>query len=126
MPEPGARTLVLKWPFREYAAIRPKGVHCLEGDWWNGLIPPSSIEPTLRQLETIGIKAILPDVGTRSECERYVKMWGQSLHKNYPILSLAFHGSPGVLAAETRIFDKPAGLAKSPNFQMIVRPPKRT
>lgn len=80
-----------------------RGVFCLEGDWWNDLIRPSSIEPTLRQLQAIGIRAIHRDVATRGEFEHYLQKWCQPKHKNYPILYLAFHGHPGeILIGDAR------------------------
>lgn len=72
-----------------------KGIFCLEGDWWNDLIKPSSIEPTLRQLETIGLRHIHRDVGTREEFEYYLRKWSRGKHNRYPVLYLAFHGAPG-------------------------------
>lgn len=74
-----------------------KGIFCLEGDWW-GVKDRTSVEPTLRLLETMGgYKApyFHHDVGTQEEFHFYLKKWTGRQFDDYPILYLAFHGEPG-------------------------------
>jgi hypothetical protein len=75
-----------------------KGVFCLEGDWWNNLKQPSSIEPILQlvdQQQTHKRRHIHCDVATREEFFFFLKKWSQKAYRSHPILYLGFHGEPG-------------------------------
>ena len=79
---------------------KTKGVFCLEGDWDGNLKSRKSIQPVLQLLEQAGypsIPSIRRDIGTIPELEHYLKKWCLKRYQNYPILFLAFHGSPGTL-----------------------------
>jgi hypothetical protein len=79
---------------------KTKGVFCLEGDWDGDLKSRKSIQPVLQLLEHAGepsIPSIRRDIGTIPELEHYLRKWCLKRYKNYPILYLAFHGSPGTL-----------------------------
>lgn len=87
-------------PVRRHPRVRPKGIFCLEGDWWGQLDKPSSIRPALELLnawEPYRIPFVHRDVATRAEFESYVRKWCQKGSSRYPILNLAFHGTPGHL-----------------------------
>ena len=74
-----------------------KGIFCLEGDWW-GVKDRTSVEPTLRLLETMGgykVPYFHHDVGTQEEFHFYLKKWTGRQFDDYPILYLAFHGERG-------------------------------
>lgn len=75
-----------------------KGVFCLEGDWWNDLKQPSSIEPILNlidQRHTHKRRHIHCDVATREEFFFFLKKWAQKQYHTHPILYLGFHGAGG-------------------------------
>ena len=77
-----------------------KGIFCLEGDWW-GVKDRTSIEPTLRLLETadpLKVPYFHHDVGTIEEFRFYLRKWTGRQFDDYPILYLAFHGEPGGIA----------------------------
>ena len=77
-----------------------KGVFCLEGDWW-GVKDRTSVEPTLRLLETMRdykVPYFHHDVGTHEEFHFYLQKWIGRQFDDYPILYLAFHGEPGGIA----------------------------
>ena len=74
-----------------------KGVFCLEGDW-HGVKDRTSVEPTLRLLETTRsykVPYFHHDVGTHDEFHHYLRKWTGRQFDGYPILYLAFHGKPG-------------------------------
>ena len=74
-----------------------KGIFCLEGDWW-GVKDRTSVEPTLRLLETTRpykVPYFHHDVGTHDEFHFYLQKWTGRQFDDYPILYLAFHGKPG-------------------------------
>lgn len=81
---------------------KAKGVFCLEGDWWNDLNRSSTVRPILELLGANGRKKKVPfvhrDVATLDELEFYLRVWTQKRYAGYPILYLAFHGSPGEIA----------------------------
>lgn len=82
------------------SAAEAKGIFCLEGDWWNDLKHSTSTESALRLLKEFPPRYtpyIYRDVGTRAEFNYYVRKWLQVAHTNYPILYLAFHGTPGTI-----------------------------
>lgn len=75
--------------------VVPKGIFCLEGDWWGKLHKGSSVEPILellRQWDPYYVPYVRRDVATRSEFEYYLSRWAQRSMAAYPILYLAFHG----------------------------------
>ena len=79
---------------------KTKGVFCLEGDWDGNLKSRKSLQPVLQLIEQSGhppIPSIRRDIGTIPELEHYLKKWCLKRYKDYPILFLAFHGSPGTL-----------------------------
>jgi hypothetical protein len=81
-------------------ASEAKGIFCLEGDWWNDLKHPTSTESALRLLKEFPPRYtpyIHRDVATRAEFDYYVQKWLQVGHASYPILYLAFHGTPGTI-----------------------------
>lgn len=74
-----------------------KGIFCLEGPWW-GVKGKTTVEPVLRLLETMSgynVSYRHYDVGTREEFDFYLKKWRGASFKDFPILYLSFHGSPG-------------------------------
>jgi hypothetical protein len=80
--------------------VKPKGVFCIEGDWWGKVHRQSSVRPALEllhQWDPYYIPFVHRDVATRQEFEYYVRKWRQKGTRKYPILYLAFHGDPGVL-----------------------------
>jgi hypothetical protein len=82
------------------AHIKTKGVFCLEGDWDRDLKSRKSLQPVLQLVEQSGyprIPSIRRDIGTIAEFEHYLKKWCLKHYKDFPILFLAFHGSPGTL-----------------------------
>jgi hypothetical protein len=79
--------------------MKPKGIFCLEGDWW-GVRDRTTVEPVLRLLETHGdyrVPYIHRDIGTREEFEHYLSKWTLRRLKDYPILYLGFHGDRGLI-----------------------------
>lgn len=84
--------------YRSRVAWKPKGVFCLEGDWWNDMNQSSTVRPIL-ELAGAGASKKVPfvhrDVATREELEFYLRVWTQTRYRKFPILYLAFHGSPG-------------------------------
>lgn len=78
--------------------MKCKGVFCLEGDWWEDLRCPSTVEPVfdlVRQIYPRGrFSYIHRGVGTREEFDRYMKIWSQQRYADHPIVYLAFHGNP--------------------------------
>lgn len=77
---------------------KPKGVFCLEGDWWNDPRKPSTVEPILELLakaDGIQIRYVHLNVGNRDSFNDYLSKWTQKRFQSYPILYLAFHGNPG-------------------------------
>ena len=80
--------------------IVPKGIFCLEGDWWGKLHKGSSVEPILellRQWDPYYVPYVRRDVATRAEFEYYLSRWAQKSMSAYPILYLAFHGESSEL-----------------------------
>lgn len=77
---------------------KPKGVFCLEGDWWNDLRKPSTVEPILELLakaDGVQIRYVHLNVSNRTSFEEYLAKWTQKRFTDYPILYLAFHGNQG-------------------------------
>jgi hypothetical protein len=75
--------------------VVPKGIFCLEGDWWGKLHKGSSVEPILdllHQWDPYYVPYVRRDVATRAEFEYYISRWAQKRMAAYPILYLAFHG----------------------------------
>jgi hypothetical protein len=81
-----------------------KGIYCLEtGEWFNTLKKKNSVEPLLQLLHDspLAVQYIHRDIATEVELRYYLRKWTQSKHKDYPILYLAFHGSPGCIHLAT-------------------------
>ena len=77
--------------------IRPKGIYCLEiGEWYGSLKKKTSVESVLQLLHDspLEVPYIHRDIATKEELSYYIKKWTQARHDRYPILYLAFHGSP--------------------------------
>jgi len=80
--------------------MRTKGICCLEiGEWHGSLKGRHSVEPILELLKQspLNVPFIHRDIATESELIYYIRKWTQGRHRNYPILYLAFHGSPGCI-----------------------------
>lgn len=78
----------------------PKGIFCLEGDWWGDLKHQTSVEHglvLLNKLPPYYTPYIHRDVATRQEFDHHVAKWLQAKHNDYPILYLAFHGTTGTV-----------------------------
>jgi len=78
---------------------RPKGVFCLEGDWWNDLNRSSTVKPVLK-LAGQGehpVPYVHRDVATEEELTHYLKVWTQKRYARFPMLYLAFHGEAGAI-----------------------------
>ncbi len=79
---------------------RPKGIYCLEiGEWYGSLKKKTSVEAVLKLLKEspLEVPYIHRDIATKEELFYYIQKWTQARHKGYPILYLAFHGSPGCI-----------------------------
>lgn len=77
-----------------------KGIYCLEtGEWFTTLKCKNSVEPVLQLLQDspLSVPYIHRDIATKEELHYYIQKWTQAKHKDYPILYLAFHGSPGYI-----------------------------
>lgn len=77
-----------------------KGIYCLEtGEWFTTLKCKNSVEPVLQLLQDspLSVPYIHRDIATKEELLYYIRKWIQVKHKDYPILYLAFHGSPGYI-----------------------------
>lgn len=77
-----------------------KGIYCLEvGEWFDSLKEKTSVEPVLTLLHDslLSVPYIHRDIATEAELHYYLRKWTQSKQKDYPILYLAFHGSPGCI-----------------------------
>jgi hypothetical protein len=75
--------------------LKAKGIFCLEGDWWNDLKTPNSLEPILTLLNhwwPYHVPVIHRDVEARQSLQHYLKKWAQNRYADYPILYLPFHG----------------------------------
>jgi hypothetical protein len=75
-----------------------KGIFCLEGDWWNNLKKPSSVEPILELLaksDGYRVPYVHLNVGDRRSLDLYLAKWTQKGFRDHPILYLAFHGNAG-------------------------------
>ncbi len=83
-----------------YKRVKPKGIFCIEGDWWGDLHRESSVHPALellKQWDPYYIPHVYRDASTRGEFDHYLKKWVQGQLRKFPILYLAFHGEPGQL-----------------------------
>ena len=79
---------------------RTKNIYCLEiGDWFGSLKKKTSVEPILQLLKEspLEVQYIHRDVATEEELHYYLRKWTQTRYRDYPILYLAFHGSPGCI-----------------------------
>ena len=79
---------------------RRKGIYCLEvGEWYGSLKEKTSVEPMLELLRQSPLRVpfIHRDIATEGELRFYLSKWVQGRHRAYPILYLAFHGSPGCI-----------------------------
>ena len=77
------------------APTQKRGIFCLEGDWWNNLKKPSSIEPVLHLLHQWETHR---DVDTIVSFEHYLRKWLTRSYSDYPILYLGFHGDEGCIS----------------------------
>lgn len=76
------------------------GIYCLEvGEWFGSLTKKDSVEPVLQLLHDspLSVSYIHRDIATDGEFRYYLAKWTQSRYSSYPILYLAFHGSPGCI-----------------------------
>jgi hypothetical protein len=72
-----------------------KGIFCLEGDWEKDLRGTRSVWHLLRFIQdALDIPFIHRHVATRTELEYRLRLWKQKTYRDYPILSLNFHGDP--------------------------------
>jgi len=79
---------------------KAKGIYCLEiGEWFKSLKIRNSVEPILQLLKEspLAVSYIHRDIATDTELRYYLRKWTQKVHKDYPILYLAFHGHPGCI-----------------------------
>lgn len=77
-----------------------KGIYCLEiGEWFGTMKNKNSVEPILQLLHDspLAVPFIHRDIATDVEFRYYIRKWTQGGQKDYPILYLAFHGSPGCI-----------------------------
>jgi hypothetical protein len=77
-----------------------KGIYCLEiGEWFGSMKKKHSVEPVLELLHDspLAVPYIHRDIATKTELRYYLRKWAQNKHVNFPILYLAFHGSPGCI-----------------------------
>jgi hypothetical protein len=75
-----------------------KGIYCLEiGEWMGSAKKMCSMEPMLQLLlqSPQQVPYIHRDIATKPELLFYLKKWTRKQYADYPILYLAFHGSPG-------------------------------
>ncbi len=79
---------------------RPKGIYCLEiGEWYGSLKKKTSVEAVAQLLHDspLEVPYIHRDIATEEELYYYLQKWTEPRQVNYPILYLAFHGSPGCI-----------------------------
>ena len=76
---------------------KPHGVFCLEGEWWNNMKEPSSVEPLFELLlsSPYRVPFIHRNADTLASMKVYLGKWTQTKYADYPILYLAFHGGEG-------------------------------
>jgi len=78
--------------------IRRKGVYCIEGKWWPNRIRQDSVKPTLDLLDQ-SVCYNTPHLHHRTDTKDYtehlLREWLQARYAAFPILVLAFHGTPG-------------------------------
>lgn len=78
--------------------IKNKHIFCIEGSWSNDLKDKSSIHAALEFLNVnAGINNIRKDCTTKDQFELLLKTSLQKRYQDYPIIYLAYHGSPGKL-----------------------------
>ncbi|MFN0010523.1 MAG: DUF6642 family protein [Phycisphaerales bacterium] len=72
-------------------------IFCLEGDWYGDLKNPSTVRPVFDLLRQVypNVNYIYRSIGTPAEFKHFLGVWKQRRFADYPILYLAFHGSPG-------------------------------
>lgn len=75
-----------------------KGIFCLEGDWVVDMRQTFSVVHLLNYLQNaLGVPYIHRHVGSRAELEYRLTLWRLKRYRNYPILSLNFHGDPNYI-----------------------------
>ncbi|HNQ77933.1 MAG TPA: hypothetical protein PKJ37_07990 [Acidobacteriota bacterium] len=77
---------------------KSKGIFCLEvADWSGNMKKRETVKPILDLLRNSALEVpyIYRDVATQGELSHYLGKWTQNKYRDYPILYLAFHGSPG-------------------------------
>jgi len=74
-----------------------KGVFCLEGFWFGDHRDKTSVSPSLELLHRYQkLPFVHHRCGTKEEFIYSIERWKKKgFHKDYPLLSLAFHGEPG-------------------------------
>ena len=89
-----------------------KGIFSLEGDWERDLRSKLAVVHLLRFLkDTDKIPFIHKNVATRADLEFRLGLWVQKRYRNYPILSLNFHGDPdSIWLPEDRANNRPLSL----------------
>lgn len=81
------------------AVTRPLGIFVVEGDWHPDLRTPGTMRPLLQLLEEqASVQAVHRDVGTTAELAYYASKWSETKYKDFRMVYLAFHGSPGRLS----------------------------
>ena len=80
-------------------AWRParRGIFCLEDDWSSNMRERSSVEPLLHLLaeSSYRVPYIHRNTATPETLEYYLRRWSQRAYRDFPILYLPVHGSPG-------------------------------
>lgn len=77
---------------------RPRGIFCLECDWWGTIKRQSSVEPILQllsQWDRYYVPYIHRNIPNRSALEHYLDKWVQRGYRDFAILYLAVHGVDG-------------------------------
>lgn len=78
--------------------FQKKHIFCIEGNWTHDLKDKASIKSALDFLEhNADIKSIRKDCSAVDQFNVLLQTSLQKTYKNYGIIYLAFHGSPGVL-----------------------------
>jgi len=74
----------------------PKGIFCLEDNWWNDPTKPCSVEPVLELLRNWSpyhVPYAHRNVESHGGLFEYLAKWKQKRYSKFPILHLAFHGN---------------------------------
>ena len=83
--------------------FKKKHIFCIEGNWSHNLQNKASIDKALEFLvPNAAIKFIRKDCSTTDQFKNLLTTSLQKRYKQFGIIYLAFHGSPGVLHVEKR------------------------